>query len=206
MDEDIVKLFLALLAGAIVGAEREYRSKSAGLRTLTLISVGSALFTIISIHVGGDPARIAANIVTGIGFLGAGIIFKEDNRVRGLTTAATVWCVAALGMCIGIGAYQLAGAGVLVMLMILFLMVPLQNAIEQTRQSRSYRIVFQRQNGDLQHYEALFKKYRLELQHVQHSRVGNQITGQWTAYGSAKNHERFAQLLLEDSEVSEFDF
>src|SRR3954447_25938140 len=105
--EDIVKLLISFVLGVVIGTEREYRSKSAGLRTLILIAVGSTLFTIISIKTGPDAGRIAANIVTGIGFLGAGIIFREDNRVVGLTTAAIVWVTAALGMGIGAGLYAI---------------------------------------------------------------------------------------------------
>ncbi len=204
--EDFLKLFCALLAGALIGAEREYRSKSAGLRTLTLICVGSALFTIVSTHVGNDAARIAANIVTGIGFLGAGIIFREDNRVRGLTTAATAWATAALGMSIGIGDYLNAMGGVLLILLILFSLVPLQNLIERKRQMRTYRIVFNRSDGDILHYEKLFGKFKLNAHRVKHSRVGSQITGQWAASGSAKNHEKFTNQMMENTDIQEFDF
>ncbi len=204
--EDISKLFIALVAGAIIGAEREYRSKSAGLRTMTLICVGATLFTMMSAYIGKDTARIAANIVVGIGFLGAGIIYREGQQVRGLTTAAAAWATAALGMCIGHGSYMLALATVLILLMILFLMVPLQNLIERNRQARTYRIVFKQSKGSLKEYESLFKKFHLKPTHVKHSRLGDQITGQWKAYGTEKNHEKFSRHILEDSEIHEFDF
>jgi putative Mg2+ transporter-C (MgtC) family protein len=97
LPEDVYKLLLSFLLGAIIGTEREYRSKSAGLRTMILIAVGSTLFTILSIKISSDAGRIAANIVTGIGFIGAGIIFRENNRVVGITTAAIVWVTAAAG-------------------------------------------------------------------------------------------------------------
>ena len=89
---EIRQILLAAVLGAFIGAEREYRNKSAGFRTVILITVGSAIITILSIHIGGNnPDRIAANIVQGIGFLGAGAIFRDENRVSGLTTAATIW-------------------------------------------------------------------------------------------------------------------
>ena len=99
----IEKLLLSILVGGAIGVEREYRSKSAGFRTLTLICLGSALFTIFSelIGVGNNPDRIASNIATGIGFVGAGVIFKGDFGVNGITTAAMIWVTAALGMGIG---------------------------------------------------------------------------------------------------------
>src|SRR5271154_5080290 len=100
---DLLKLFISLIIGSVIGAEREYRSKSAGFRTIILITLGSTLFTIFSIQIGSpnSPDRIASNIVQGIGFLGAGIIFREGSRVNGITTAATIWIAAALGMGVG---------------------------------------------------------------------------------------------------------
>ena len=103
----IIRLALSIFAGGLIGAEREYVSKSAGLRTLMLICLGSCLFTICSDIMGkmSNSDRIASTIVTGIGFIGAGVIFKDDNRVKGLTTAAAVWVTAAIGMAIGAGLY-----------------------------------------------------------------------------------------------------
>ena len=93
MLEFLIKLGAALLVGGLVGAEREYRDKAAGFRTIIFITVGATLFTMFSTVIAGeenDPARIASNIVTGIGFLGAGAIMRESGRVAGLTTAATI--------------------------------------------------------------------------------------------------------------------
>ncbi len=103
---DLYKALYATIAGLILGFERELKDKSAGLKTITIICLGSALFTIISFKVGvgtSDPGRIAANISTGIGFLGAGVIFKEGFNVYGLTTAGIIWISAAIGMAIGFG-------------------------------------------------------------------------------------------------------
>src|ERR1700760_4848757 len=96
--ELIIRLFLSLLFGAVIGFEREYRSKAAGFRTITMITVGSTLFTINSYMLGapGNPDRIASNIITGIGFIGAGVIFKDGFSVSGLTTASTIWASAAI--------------------------------------------------------------------------------------------------------------
>ena len=107
------QVLLSLLLGGVIGYEREQRQKPAGLRTHMLVAAGTTAFTLASIH--GfiyegprDPARVAAQIVSGIGFLGAGTIFRSGSAVRGLTTAATVWLVAALGMLVGVGMYWLA--------------------------------------------------------------------------------------------------
>jgi len=108
----VVNPLLALVAvvcGSIVGVERERREKPAGLRTLTLVSLGAAVFTMISISMDkGDPGRIAAQVVTGIGFLGAGVILRGAGGVTGMTSAATIWSMAAIGMVVGVG-YPAAG-------------------------------------------------------------------------------------------------
>lgn len=99
-----------MFAGLVLGFEREMKDKSAGLKTISIICLGSALFTIISIKIAGnayDPGRIAANIITGIGFLGAGVIFKEGFNVYGLTTAGVIWVSSAIGMAIGFGQFYL---------------------------------------------------------------------------------------------------
>ncbi len=109
----IGRVVLALLLGGAIGFERERRNKPAGLRTHMLVAAGTTCFTVASIYGFGDqiprdPSRVAAQIVSGVGFLGAGTIFRSGSEVRGLTTAATIWLVAALGMLVGTGMYWLA--------------------------------------------------------------------------------------------------
>ena len=103
--ENLIKILLAAVVGGVIGAEREYQDKVAGFRTIILITLGSALFTIFSMTMdpGFTRSRVAANIVTGIGFLGAGAIVREGGKIGGMTTAATIWLSAALGMGIGAG-------------------------------------------------------------------------------------------------------
>lgn len=106
------QVLLAALLGGVLGVEREWRGQSAGVRTNMLISLSSCLFTILSIHAfpgtPRDTARVAAQIVTGVGFLGAGTLLHKREHVKGLTTAATIWLVAALGMAVGAGGHILA--------------------------------------------------------------------------------------------------
>ena len=100
------RLFVALAFGAAIGVERQWRQKSAGLRTNTLVSMGSAAFVLLSLKIGGDATgRIASYIVSGIGFLGAGVIMKDGVSIQGLNTAATIWCSAAVGALCGIGMF-----------------------------------------------------------------------------------------------------
>ena len=118
----ILRLLLAAGLGAAIGVERELRQKAAGLRTNMLIAVGSALFTIVSIElakIGGTPDRVAAQIVTGIGFLGAGSILRSGRSVHGMTTAATIWVNASVGMAAGAGLYAIAVAGTTITLVVL---------------------------------------------------------------------------------------
>ena len=130
--EELFRICLAAGLGAAVGLERELREHEAGLRTHMLVAVGSALFTLVSAYGFGeffaqtgpvvpvDPTRIAAQIVTGIGFLGAGAIIRQGTNVRGLTTAATLWAVAAIGLAAGAGYYFGAIATTVVVLIALW--------------------------------------------------------------------------------------
>ncbi len=121
----IIKIFLALILGGALGMERQYHDKPAGFATNCLICLGAMLFTVLSEIMGlagGDPGRIAAQIVTGVGFIGAGAIMRDGNKVSGITTAANVWLVAALGMAVGYGEYVWAtacAAGILVVQLVL---------------------------------------------------------------------------------------
>lgn len=113
IQEFIFRLVLSFGLGLLIGVERQYRQRLAGLRTNTLVSVGSALFIMLSESITGDasPSRVAAQIVSGIGFLGAGVIMKEGLNVKGLNTAATLWCSAAVGSLSGMGLWMEAGLG-----------------------------------------------------------------------------------------------
>ena len=128
------RLLLAAGLGAAVGLEREYRQKPAGLRTNILIALGSALFTIMSaamVQPGVDPSRIAAQIVTGIGFLGGGAIMRNRDTVHGMTTAATIWVNAAIGVAAGTGQYSLATFTAALTLVVLIVLPPIESYFER---------------------------------------------------------------------------
>jgi putative Mg2+ transporter-C (MgtC) family protein len=134
--ELVQRLLTAALLGAALGFERELRHKEAGLRTNILIAIGSALFTLMSYELardvpGADPGRVAAQIVTGIGFLGAGAIMRTNGGIQGLTTAATVWVNAAVGVAAGGGEYHLAFIATTVTLVVLLVLQPLERIIQQ---------------------------------------------------------------------------
>src|SRR5215208_712259 len=139
-DDNLLRLSLAAVLGGAIGFERELRDREAGLRTHLLVCLGSALFTIVSAYgfreflasgdqvIRADPTRIAAQIVTGIGFLGAGAIIRQGLSVRGLTTAATLWVAAAIGLASGAGYYSVAVVGTAIVLVSLW---PLRIAAHQ---------------------------------------------------------------------------
>lgn len=131
----LARILLAVILGGLIGLERELRDRAAGFRTHILVCVGSAAFTLASIHgfdafvaptattnVSIDPGRVAAQIVSGIGFLGAGAIIRHGISVRGLTTAASLWAVAAVGMATGLGQYELAGITAVVVVASLYVL------------------------------------------------------------------------------------
>ncbi|MCJ8496923.1 MgtC/SapB family protein [Chryseobacterium salipaludis] len=120
---DMYKAVIALVAGLILGFEREMKDKSAGLKTITVICLGSTLFAILSYKMSGsgDPTRIASYVVSGIGFLGAGVIFKEGFNVYGLTTAGIIWIAAAVGLAIGFGEIYIAFTFLISALIVIYL-------------------------------------------------------------------------------------
>lgn len=138
--ELIERLLLSAFLGSALGLEREFRRKYAGLRTNILIAIGSTLFTVMSIDLswgsGGDPTRVAAQIVTGIGFLGAGAIMRTGAGIRGLTTAAMIWVNAAIGVAVGGGEYKLAIIATGVTLLVLVLLNPVENWMARRRHAR----------------------------------------------------------------------
>jgi putative Mg2+ transporter-C (MgtC) family protein len=134
--EALVRLALAAVLGGAVGLEREYRHKPAGLRTNMLIALGSALFSILSVELGagaGSPDRIAAQVVTGIGFLGAGAILRSGDHIHGLTTAATIWVNAAIGMAAGLGSYTVATVAAGITLVVLVLLPWMEAFVDKRR-------------------------------------------------------------------------
>ncbi len=117
--ETLASLLVSVAFGAIVGIEREHAHRPAGLRTHMLVSLGSCLFTIMSGEFGAQPAQVAGGIVAGIGFIGAGTIWAEKDKVKGITTAASLWATAAIGLATGLGDFLLAGTVTLLVFLIL---------------------------------------------------------------------------------------
>src|SRR5512134_2078533 len=184
--ENLIKICLAVLIGGIIGAEREFRDKAAGFRTIILITVGSALFTIFSISMdpGFTRTRVAANIVTGIGFLGAGAIVREHGRIGGLTTAATIWLSAALGMGIGAGELIFVTISTFIVIFVLLVFPRLELWIDHIRESRTYKIVVSAANADkIDQINDALATHELKVFEHHQSKSSNTIIGTWQTIG-----------------------
>lgn len=204
---EVNKFLLAILLCGLIGIEREFRSKQAGLKTMIMIGLGATLFTMLSVKLGlGSADRIASNIVTGIGFLGAGVIFKEENQVKGLTTACVIWIVAAIGMAIG-GGYYAQATGVTTIVLASLLIFPfVENFVERRFTKRVYRIVKKYENESLDSYEEYIRKSKLTLHRGKQELANGIISGTWIAIGSPKNHKKFVDRMLSDQKIIAFDF
>jgi putative Mg2+ transporter-C (MgtC) family protein len=140
ISEFSIRLLCALVAGFLIGFERQWNHKAAGLRTNTLVAIGSALYVLLSIQLtieNGDVTRIIGQVVTGIGFLGAGIIFKEGTNVYGLTTAATVWCSSAIGCLAAAGYFIETFIGTISIILINSLLVPVDKWLSERTKNGS---------------------------------------------------------------------
>jgi putative Mg2+ transporter-C (MgtC) family protein len=211
-EEIFWRLFLAVFVGGLLGAEREYRSKSAGFRTLTIICLGATIFTLLSQLIGKNstPDRIASNVVVGIGFVGAGVIFKGDStqgRVSGITTAAMIWVTAALGMGIGAGYKLISFLACLLVLVVILVFSLLEGWIDRMNQIRNYKIVCAFENETLHVYEVLFKTHHLKFRRSRQSKSGaNIITGEWIVQGKEEDHRHCIHEILRDPKVEAFEF
>ena len=148
---DVYKALLAVAAGVILGLEREMKDKVAGLKTITIICLGAALFAILSYKIGGgtNPTHIAAYVVSGVGFIGAGAIFKDGFSISGLTTAGIIWLAAAVGLAIGFGEFYLAATFMASSLLIIFITPFINKIFRSKKMSRQLQLVIERNDIDM---------------------------------------------------------
>jgi putative Mg2+ transporter-C (MgtC) family protein len=194
--------------GGLIGGEREARDKSAGFRTIILICLGATLFTILSYNItnGNDAARIAANIVTGIGFLGAGAILREGNQITGLTTAATIWLAASVGMAVGAGEYLLSGVVTLTTMIVLWLFPSIEARIDQFRHTCTYKVVCHPDSLSGQHLKSIFYDAGLKLIENKQTKSEGKVTTEWQATGKLQAYEQLVHILLHYKDVLELTY
>jgi putative Mg2+ transporter-C (MgtC) family protein len=205
--DDLVKLLLALVLGGLIGWERELYDKPAGFRTNTLICVGSTLFTIFSLKIGTipgtDSARIAAQIVSGIGFLGAGAIIRRGEAVLGLTTAATIWFVASIGMGIGAGYYVISSVGTALALAILFVFRKFENLVDRIHTTRTYHVIVLAEDDAVRELSLVLDSCGLRVLGNKQVKSDNRYFYEITLSGKRAEHTPLLEKLLKSPTVKE---
>ena len=209
------RLLLATVIGGLIGWEREYSGKPAGLRTNLLICVGAALLADLSVYFAGlsgggqiraDPARIAAQIVSGIGFLGAGTIIQARGSVTGLTTAATLWVVAAIGMAVGSGAYVAAVGTAVLVLLALTPLAWLEEWIRNHRSLRSGTVVASLEGEPVKRLREAMESRGLtpRLTVTEADRAEGTVSIRFDARGRREAFDELQQALVDDGTVRSF--
>lgn len=207
------KLGLAFACGAAIGYERELSDKPAGLRTNMLICVGSTVITMVSIHLAltyaerqvniADPGRIAAQIVSGVGFLGAGSIIQARGAVHGLTTAATIWVMAGIGLAIGAGFFGAAVATTVLLFVILFLLGWVEQRLEQPRRYVWFHIEARREAGTIDAVNRLAERHDLPLTDVALRREDDRIQMEFSVTCETDVRDALVESLLDLDPVHE---
>jgi len=207
IEEPFIKLVISLCLGALIGAEREYKSKVAGFRTIILITLGSTLFSLVAVALIGksDPTRIASTIVTGIGFLGAGVIYREGATIKGITTAAVIWAAAAIGMMVGFGLYAISIISVLLILIVLLTFSWLQRYIDRTNREKVYRIHMTNHIENIQLIKQLIKSFNLSLKVINQGKRVGQMYLVIEIEGPVKHHNSLMKALYESKLVDSFE-
>jgi putative Mg2+ transporter-C (MgtC) family protein len=207
-EQDLNKLIISAVIGACIGLEREYKNKNAGFKTMVMICIGSTLFTIFSYKLGSPEShdRIAANIITGIGFIGAGAIFKDkDNMISGLTTATLIWIIAALGVGVGSGEFLFSILSAILVLSFLFAIPYVEKLIHKTHEVRNFKIWF----NDVSDFDKIEQKthsQKLNLYNVKHTKQNGMLVYSFSIGGNQHTIDAFTQLLLKDDEIKNFEY
>jgi len=208
LDEEFAwRLVISFCIGTAIGFEREYRSKAAGLRTMIMICMGSTIFTEIGMIISpSNPDRIASTIVTGIGFLGAGVIFKDGLSVTGLTTATTIWISAALGMAVGAGQYFIAIFGSIGVLVVLAVFERFQYLVDRMHQTRTYRLKFDKDLVGEIKLDAITKELKLNFRKRREVKDHDTIIVVYEVSGKEKKLDEFSLYLRGDERVRGFEY
>jgi len=204
-NEDLISICVSIIAGSLVGLEREYKNKSAGFRTIVLICLGATAFTIVSRYGVGSDDRIAANIITGIGFIGAGVIFKDKFSVMGLTTAAVIWIVAGIGMAAGIGYYGLALSLSVITVLVLSVFNRVESVMERVFLTRTIFVVFQDMDvANMELLKRLMDKHRISYRRKTVGKRNRRLSVVFEMSADRKNLQAFNDEMISLTYVEEF--
>lgn len=205
--QDMLRIFISLAIGSIIGMEREYRSKPAGFRTLILIAVGSTLFTMMSLKIGGanNGDRIASYILVGVGFIGSGVIFKEGLKITGLTTASTIWITAALGMAIGAGYFLLALLVMFLAFIVLEIFSQFEHLLDRLNASKVFLISFKADEQVMLLLEKDMKKICPKMYRSAMKRKEDVLTCVYRIQGGTKKFKDLQEYLMRSDYVIGFE-
>ncbi len=205
---DVIKLLAAFLIGGLVGAEREFHDKAAGLRTIILICVGACLFTIFSVKIAADkdPGRIAAQVVTGVGFLGAGVILHRQGQVRGLTTASTIWIAAALGVGVGVGYILYTLIAAILAIFVLWVLPRVEAMLEGASTFRAYRITTALSAKRQPQVGRILQEAGLRGKQERRLKRESELISVWWAAGNPGAHEKAITALIADPDVKSLEY
>jgi putative Mg2+ transporter-C (MgtC) family protein len=208
------RLVLAAALGGLIGVERELKAKPAGLRTTLLICVGAAMFTELSLQLAllagtsesmrSDPARLAAQIIPGIGFIGAGAILHGRGRVTGLTTAATLWVVTAIGIAVGAGAYVEAIGTTIMVLITLLLLSKVEGVMGTRRSHRRYTAAVDPSGEAFERLIDRLKGERLVVKVETVEKSGTHLEVAFRVTGPREQHDQLVKALIDDQAVRRF--
>ncbi len=206
-NNDLVAIGVSLLAGSLVGLEREYKNKSAGFRTIVLICLGATAFTIASRFGVGSDDRIAANIITGIGFIGAGVIFKDKFSVMGLTTAAVIWVVAGIGMAAGMGYYSLALTLSVITVLVLSVFNKVESNMERLFLTRTIFVGFQDMDtGNLEKLKRVMDEHHIRYTRKTVAKRARKLSVVFELAADRKHLQQFNNAMMELTYVDEFHY
>ena len=199
--DQVIRLLTAVVLGGVIGLERELRDKPAGFRTIVLICVGSCLFSLAGIQFASphvDPTRVAAQVVTGIGFLGAGAILRESRHIVGLTTAATIWAVAAVGMACGLGFLWLAslGAGLILLTLLGFSLI--ERGLTTRWETQEHRVATRRSVEAVEEFQRRVTAAGLRVRWCRWHDSDDGLVIELSATGAKTGHEHLRLDLLRD--------
>jgi putative Mg2+ transporter-C (MgtC) family protein len=200
--DDIIKIALAVGCGGLLGIERQYKNKTAGFRTIILICLGATIYTLVAQRAG---AGVNINIVTGIGFIGAGVIFKDSISVNGLTTAAVIWMSAAIGMAIGTNNYMLGISSSVLTVSVLWSFHFLERYIDKIHHDKVYNITFNTADfDDVEIVEEMVKAHDLHSIRVQINKYNDNLQFAIKVSGHRKNISKLDKEFLKMEKIKSF--
>ena len=208
--EFLIKMVLATVMGAIIGFERKSRNKEAGIRTHAIVSLASALMMIVSKYgffdiIEFDAARVAAQVVSGIGFLGTGLIFVKNNAVNGLTTAAGIWATAGIGLAMGAGLYAVAIFGTLLIVIVQILMHK-DTFLSKDHLTITFEISLEDSFNTIREIRSCLERFKLEIQNVEILKKSRTVIVRFYTFVPADfEREHLEDLIFDDKRVRKIE-